>query len=264
VTAWLLLNLPTWLIAVLVIGIPTLAAMAAMAQVRRRVPVAMLIAHNVPGVDIWARASTVYAIFVAFVVVVAWEQLGHARQALATEAATLAALYRECDALAEPYRQRVQGQIRAYVRSVIDDEWQTMSGGQRSLHAQEQLDALWSSLLEFEPSTQREGTAYGEAYARLPELTRQRELRILASGASIPGVFWLVLIGGGALEVGFALLLGMTSVRVQTAMVGMLTAMISSALFLIIVLDRPFTGDIRAEPTAFEDALRLMDPPASR
>ncbi len=40
----------------------------------------------------------------------------------------------------------------------------------------------------------------------------------------------------------------------------MMTAMISAALFLIVVLDRPFTGDVRAEPTPFEEALRLMGP----
>jgi len=38
----------------------------------------------------------------------------------------------------------------------------------------------------------------------------------------------------------------------------MMTAMISAALFLIVVLDRPFTGDVRVEPAPFEQALRLM------
>jgi ABC-type branched-subunit amino acid transport system permease subunit len=81
-----------------------------------------------------------------------------------------------------------------------------------------------------------------------------------ASEAAIPAVFWLVLLGGGAIVITFPLLFGIRNLRVQMLMVGMLAAMICAALFLAVVLDRPFTGDVRAEPTAFEEALRIMDP----
>jgi hypothetical protein len=62
----------------------------------------------------------------------------------------------------------------------------------------------------------------------------------------------------------FPMLLGMPSVRAQTAMIGMLAAMIGAVLFLIVVPDRPFAGDDRVEPTPFEDALRIMHDPAPR
>jgi hypothetical protein len=58
----------------------------------------------------------------------------------------------------------------------------------------------------------------------------------------------------------FPMLLGMPSVRAQTAMIGMLAAMSGAVL----VLDRPFAGDVRVEPTPFEDALRMMHDPAPR
>jgi hypothetical protein len=259
-TSWVLLTLPTWLIAILVIGAPTLLAMCGVALVRRRVSWETLAEHNIVGVDIWARTGAIYGIFLAFVVVLAWQQLGHAQQVLAEEAATLRALYRTATGFTEPHRGRVQEAIRAYTRSIIDDEWPTMARGQESPRSQERFEMLWQSLLDFEPNTERETTAYGQAHALLPELSKQRAIRMRASEAAIPAVFWLVLLGGGAIVITFPLLFGIRNLRVQMLMVGMLAAMICAALFLAVVLDRPFTGDVRAEPTAFEEALRIMDP----
>jgi hypothetical protein len=72
-------------------------------------------------------------------------------------------------------------------------------------------------------------------------------------------VFWFLLLFGAFVTIGFTYLMGMESLRAQLAMNGMLTAIIMLALFLIVVLDRPFTGDVRAEPAPFQYALQQMD-----
>lgn len=259
-TSWLLLNFPTWLLAALVIGIPTLGIMAATVVVRRRVRWELLAEHNSLGVDIWARLGTLYAILLGFVVVIAWQQLGEVKQILANEASTIVTLHREAGGFVEPHRGRVRQALEAYTRSIIDEEWSTMEIGQSSVRTESHLDALWLTFGEYEPLTARETTAYEGAHGRLPDLTRQRSLRLLSSGAAIPGVLWVLLVAGAAMNIAFALLMGMRSLRTQVAMNGMLTAMLSATLFLIVMLDRPFTGDVRAEPTVFEEALRLMEP----
>jgi hypothetical protein len=53
--------------------------------------------------------------------------------------------------------------------------------------------------------------------------------------------------------------MGMRQMRTQLLLTGIMAAMIMSALFLIVVLDHPFSGDVRAEPDAFTEAIAEMD-----
>jgi hypothetical protein len=200
-----------------------------------------------------------HAIFLAFLVVVAWDNLGDAQKVVEQEGATVLSLYRDVGGFAEPSRGELRRQIRDYAQRVVEHEWDQMAHGEQSDGAHDELDEIWMHFLRYEPSTAREQATYQEALARLNELGKQRKLRILASEAAIPSVFWFLLLFGAVVTLGFTLFLGMSNRRVQLLMTGVLTGIVMSALFLIVVLDRPFTGDVRAEPDAFVDALRQMD-----
>jgi hypothetical protein len=66
----------------------------------------------------------------------------------------------------------------------------------------------------------------------------------------VPPVIWLVLLVGGAITVSYALFLGMKNIQAQYMITAALTLTITLILFLIYVLDHPFTGasKISAEP----------------
>ena len=254
-TLWLLTTFSTVVLGLLVVVVPTALALLALAAVRRRVPWELLAENNDHGGVLFSVVGTIYAIFLAFLVVVAWESLGDAEQSVVEEGATVLSLHRDFGALPEPARTRLRGAVEAYARSVVDDEWPAMARGEESDVAHERLDALWGLFLELEPSTQKEEAVYAEAFTRLNELAKQRAVRVLASEAAIPTVFWLLLVFGGVATVGFTFFMGMRSVFVQLVLTGVMTAMICSALFLIVVLDHPFAGEVHAEPGAFLNAL---------
>lgn len=256
--AWLLLNVPTGVIALLAIGVPVLAALAGVKIVRATVGWQRMALNNEEGGILFSAIGTIYAIFLAFMVVVAWDQLSEAEKVVAQEAATVVSLYRDAAILPAASRPVLRGQLRAYVRALIDHEWRTMAEGGASDEAQGRLDAFWATISDIQPQSERETVVFSEAYSRLNELSRYRELRILASQSSIEGIFWVLLLGGALATVGFTYLIGMDSEGLQLLMTGILTAMLSAMLFLIIVLDLPFTGDVRVEPGAFERALVVM------
>src|SRR5262245_29109918 len=122
-TEWLLLHLPTWVLAVLFAIVPTLAAMFGLHLARRGFDLEVLRANNEEGGIIFTIVGTVYAIFLAFIVVVAWQNLGAADQRVTEEAAALTSLFRDASTLPQPAGQLLQGEIRAYAQTVIGSEW---------------------------------------------------------------------------------------------------------------------------------------------
>jgi hypothetical protein len=258
---WLLINVPLGLLALLVIVVPSLVAMAAVWGIRRRVPADVLAQNNDLGATYFGIVGTIYAIFLGFTVVIVWDDLGQADAIVNQESSTIVSLYLTARALPAPTGDRAQQQLQVYTLAVRDVEWETMARGEGSPQVQEALTAVWETLTGAEPATAGQVAMHTEAVARLSELSRQRQLRLQASEASVSGIFWTVLMAGAVVTVGFACFFAMPSVRTQVAMTGLMTGMIMSGLFLVLVLDRPFTGSIRAEPEAFEHALLLMTGP---
>jgi hypothetical protein len=257
-TDWLLTNVPLPLLALLVIVAPSLVAVGAVWGVRRRVGLDALAANNDVGAALFGFTGTVYAIFLGFTVVLAWQELGDTEAIVANEAAAFVSLHNTARGLPEPAGDRLQQQLRAYIVAVRDDEWETMAYAEASPLAADALAAVWQTLTGLDPSTEGQSALYYEAVAHLNDLTRQRLLRLQAAETSVSGLFWAVLLGGALVTVGFACCFGMPSVRTQAVMTGLMTGMIMAGLFLTLVMDRPFTGAVRAEPEVFEHALELM------
>src|SRR5947209_10729567 len=134
---WLNNTFPTWLMALIVIGGGALLTWIAVSLRHRRVRAAS--ADNgvrEPDVDndltevFVLVVTTMYAVLVAFVIFIVWNNLDRAEQAATAEGGTLTALVRHSIALPQPGQLDVQEAVRAYTESVIGDEWPTMAHSQ--------------------------------------------------------------------------------------------------------------------------------------
>ena len=255
-TEWLLMHLSWWEIAVLFVVLPMFLFSLGLVLVRARYGWEALTANNEEGGVIFAVIGTIYAIFLAFLVVLSWQNLGDADKTVSDESATLQALYRDTLGFNDQVRPVLRTQLQDYTRSVIDDEWPAMARGEESPVAQQKLDAVWGTFINNENAAS--SAAFSEAYARLNELAKDRQLRILSSQAAISGFFWAFLILGGALIIAFTYVFGMKNLRVQMGMTAVLTFTIGASLFLVVTLDHPFTGDVKVQPDAFVTALSTM------
>lgn len=70
------------------------------------------------------------------------------------EATALAALYRDVSSYPEPVRQRVQNELRDYVRYVIHDAWPLQRQGKVPGGGVERMDRFQAVLVAFEPATE--------------------------------------------------------------------------------------------------------------
>ena len=134
-----------------------------------------------------------------------------------------------------------------------------MAQARTSPRAWELLDEMTLHFENVEVRTKAEQVRYGEALAQMEELADARNARLVEAGEGIPTVLWGVLAVGGIIVVGFAYLFGLENTLVHNLMVGALALVISSVLFMIGVLEYPFSGDVRVSPEAFELVLERFE-----
>jgi hypothetical protein len=226
----------------------------------------LLVVRFVPGVRkadrnevsavYFSLVGVLYAILLAFVVVVAWEKFNSADTATATEVTRLSNLWRDAGGLDPADRDAVRGDLARYVGDVIDHEFETMEKGESSDVALDSYEGVWERYYGLSPEGLRAESFYSESLGRLNELGEARRLRLLASKSSIPLAMWGLLIGGGLLTIGWCYLFWMGSVRFQAGLIAILGGFAGFVLFLIYALQHPFAGDVAVSPAVYEDLLR--------
>jgi hypothetical protein len=87
-------GLPTWAAAILLVIAPTIAAMCGPVFMRRRVGLERLTSNNEIAGFKFATVGVIYAVLMAFAVIVAWEKFSEAEIAVVKEAGASAILYR--------------------------------------------------------------------------------------------------------------------------------------------------------------------------
>jgi len=88
-----LTSLPLWLSGLLIVGLTTLLAMLGPIIVRRYVPLERLTTNNEVAGFKFAAVAVLYAVLLAFAVIVVWERFGDAETNVAKEAGAAATIY---------------------------------------------------------------------------------------------------------------------------------------------------------------------------
>lgn len=248
----------TWLLGVLIIGVSVLLAHIGLRLVRRRVPLTVLQTHHEVAGFIIGVLGAIYAVLLAFVVVVMWNQYEDAKSTVEREANQLGDLHRLAQGFPAPVQQRVMEGLRAYGQSVVDDEWHTMSRGEASPQAQAAMAGLWEIYGELDPQTNRETALYEESLDRLGVISDSRRLRVHASSNALPLVIQILLWSGGLITIAFTYFFGVKSVKSQALMTAALAGEIAFILFLIVALDNPFRGYVRVSPEPIRQAVEKI------
>lgn len=245
---------PLWIPAVLFVGAMPVVAMAGPVVVRRLVPLERLRSNNEVAGYKFATVGVLYAVLLAFVVIVVWEKFSQAENEVATEAGAASTLYRLWDGLGES-RDGLRAATTAYLTAVIDAEWPSMAAGHESPAATDALNRLYARLLADRPADDFGSDLLREALNQLDQLTQARRARIVMADGIVPGVVWAVLFGGAALTIGFTFFFGVENLRAQALMTGALALLIFAGLLVIVAIDRPFAGTVIVEPAPLANVL---------
>lgn len=251
----------TWLVGFLFILVSVALAHIGILWVRRAVPLSVLESHQDVAGFIIGVLGALYAVLLAFVVVVVWGQFEEARTAVSNEANQLGDLARMAQGFAPPVEQNIQAAIRSYAEFSIQQEWPAMQrGDSEGSQYQSALENLWKTYGAIEPQTPREISLYDQSLERLNDLSDSRRTRLHISHEGVPLIMWMLLLGGAVTTIGFTYFFAVKNFRAQALMTAALTSIVAFILFLILALDNPFKGAVSVSPEPFQRVLARMQP----
>jgi hypothetical protein len=238
------------LVALLLVVLPTIVAMAGTILIRSRVPLETLASNNEVAGFKFAVVGVLYAVLLAFAVVVVWQSFSDSEAQVTTEAGAAATLYRLADGFDVPGAGTLHARVTDYIDSAVRDDWPAMARGTGSLATSRALDALHAEAMRLPAGDARAGAVLYEILYQIDQLTQARRARIDASAGFVPWLIWMVLFLGGILTVGFTHFFGTRNLLAQTAMTGILTVLIGSTLVVVVAIDHPFAGSAKVPPDA--------------
>src|SRR5262245_43314419 len=209
---------------------------------------------------IYAVVGAVYGVYLAFTIIVVWEQFEQAETTATSEAVHLSEVWRDVTVVSPPtLRDALHDRLIAYASNVVQREWPSMAQRDGAdPDTARSYEAVWQALYDARAgvSTPTDLAFFNEAVRQMNELGMQRRLRILSAESSLPPIMWFLLVGGGIITVLFTFIIGTRHAWVQALASTALTALIVLSLLLVSALQHPFAGDVRVKPEAFESVLK--------
>src|SRR5437667_9595262 len=145
-----------------------------------------------------------------------------------------------------------------YTASVCNDELKRMSEGQSNLQSKRAMARLITVFYQIDEKSVPNRELYAESLKRLNNLAQHRRLRIFAGNDTVPPVIWLVLLVGGVITVSYTYFFGMKNIKAQYMITTALTVTITLILFLIYILDHPFTGTSKVSAEPLKQVMEIM------
>jgi hypothetical protein len=248
----LLLKVPTLLLGIGIVSVFVAISVGGLLVVRRFVSHHRLKIHNDVAGAIFNTLGVAYTVLLAFVVVIAWQNFDKCSVNVEKEANCIVDLYRDSVAFPKNFRDVTRSIIKEYAISVVREEWKLLAIGQESSHSHELVKKIWEQYGSYEPETENEKIFLAESVRKLNEMGELRRLRLMDSRTGIHPILWGVIITGGIITILFTFFFGSENLRAQILMASMLAMVIALILFIILLLDFPFTGALSITSGAFK------------
>jgi hypothetical protein len=234
---------PAWVVAVITIAAMLAVTFSALILVRRFVALDRLQEHNEIAGFIFSAVAVMYAVLLAFVVIVVWEEFGKAEDIVRTEVSAADSLYQEVGAYPTATTRGIRAALLTYANDIVTDEWPKMETGERSEATDRALTSLTKLVESVVPRGERDQLIYPDTLVLVHALLEERDKRLDLNSRGIPSIMWWTLIAGAAITLAFALFFGAASVHVHFLFTGMFVAVIGVMFTLIVQLNFPFRGD---------------------
>lgn len=250
-------SLPNSLLFLIIFVLLALFSAICLYFVEKFIPLKFRIHENNSIGYVGATIGVIYAVLAGFIIFYVMDNFQKASDLTRNEAASAAKIYRDSSRLPPKQAASVQKAMKAYVSSVIHQEWPLISHSKTSDAGEEILDRLIVKLNTFKAKNNQDLLSMQMIYNELDELYKNRDARVDLGNAALAGDLWILLIISTLLTLFVKSLAGM-KFGLHLTMQIVVTLMLTAILFLIIVLDRPFRGQFSITPLPFETVLSDM------
>ena len=254
----LLVHMPAWLLCLIMVVLYISIAITSLLIIRKFYPHYKCKPHNDIAGFIFATIGVIYAVLLAFIVVITWQDFDKAQDITNNEANYIAALYRDATPFPAGFRAELKNELTTYVKSIINEEWQTMAKGQKGAKTQKIQEKLWNLYGSFQPKNETQKIFFAESVKKLNQVAEMRRQRIVYASTGIHPILYFVLFAGSIITIAFTMLFGTENIVPHLIMVSLLATLIAIILFTVISMDYPFTGDISITPDVFTNMLSTL------
>jgi hypothetical protein len=262
---------PTWVVALLVIGIWTSISLLGLRVCQGKIDVQTRHRDTETVGLTFAIVAMVYAVLLAIITVNVYEKFAKADAIATAESNRLSNLLLDSSGLPPQMAAEMRSDLDKYIDIVVKSEWPSQQSGKLGA---EVFQPGWETLLHastelavFEPTTKGQSIDKAEMLHALNDLIKARRGRIIAAGEHLPAVIWKMLLLGGVVSVGYTYLFGARSFGIHMAITGLIAITIGLIFVLIIALDYPFRGAVSVSSDAFvsvqQNSARVLASPAS-
>ena len=239
-----------WIAAFILLVPTTIFAMCGPAIVRRYVPLDRLSANNEVAGFKFATVGVIYAVLLAFAILVVWQRFNKADSDVANEASAAATVFRLTQALNSDHGAAVRKATTKYLREAADKDWPAMGHGTSSHDVTIALSGIYDAVLKFHTFGTFKSLVVAEILRDVDRISEMRRQRLVAASGIVPGIIWAVLFTGAFVTIGFTFFFGTANLRAQTVMSGALAILIFSGLLTVMAIDHPFAGTVKVGPEA--------------
>ncbi|HAZ42017.1 MAG TPA: hypothetical protein DCY52_07070 [Methylococcaceae bacterium] len=207
---------------------------------------------------VFSGVGVLYGLLLGLVAVATWENFDAVDEIVSKEAASVASLYRDISALRPPAKTMMQNHLRHYLEVVINEEWPDQKKGLVHVGGGQVLTDLHLELARYKTIAGTDESLYRETLTAFNRLAEARRVRLAEVSTGIPGVFWMVIIGGSLLNMPLMYLFHTTrrSTHITVTLIyGTFTGLM---IFLTASVDNPLRGEVSVSSDAYESVLNNL------
>lgn len=246
-------------IALLVIGACVCFSVGLQLLARWRFGVDLLSANQEVAGFKYAVVGVAYAVLLAFVVIVVWNEFDRIERVVHSEAERMYNLHRSSFNFPEETGQKMRQALLAYAIAVRDKDWPLMEKGlPGSPEAAEAQTRLSLAVGRTQPQHLGLVPSVMHVVNLMQQINDERLERLSDVGGQVKPVIWGVLLVGVMITLAYPAFFATTVVSAQIIMTAGLGAIIGSTLFLTIILNYPFSGPERLTSKPIDDVIQRM------
>lgn len=198
-----------------------------------------------------SAVGTFYGITLGLLAAGVWQNFESSNDKVVTEASAIGALYRDIESFPVPKNEALQKKLAAYTDYLIDSAWVLHQQGIKKTKGTVLLDTFQQELYSFEPKSQREMALFQEALRQFNKTSELRHQRLDSVTDGVPLVVWFMIILGCIITLSLSWIFHFPSSRLHLVLNGFIGLGIGTIIFLILMLDYPFRGELSISPDPY-------------
>ncbi len=232
-------------------------SLAALLIVRKYIALEFRYKENTAIVSCSALLGIIYAVLVGFIILYQFGSFDKAEKSENTEGVLLHSIYHNSKLLSAPHNTNLQTLVIAYAKNAVDYEWP-------ALNASKKINANGRIIIENMVKEIQSINAVSlnkisinlitDLQQEIGQLFKEHHQRTAIILTILNGHTWFVILLATLFTFGINFFLGM-EFRLHIFCLALIATILSSIIYLIVGLDRPYQGDFAVHPDTIETVL---------